>query len=132
MTSGREAGGEGIDLQRNGTMSNSNMIHVNDATFASEVENATGLVMVDFWAEWCAPCRAVAPVLERLADEYDGRVRFAKLNVDEAPMTAAAYGIRSIPTLALFRDGEPVSAIAGAVPQAMLADLIDEQLEPAA
>ena len=110
----------------------SNLIHVDDTTFANEVENATGLVMVDFWAEWCAPCRAVAPVLERLAAEYDGRVRFAKLNVDDAPMTAAAYGIRSIPTLALFRDGEPVSAIAGAVPQAMLANLIDEQLEPAA
>jgi thioredoxin 1 len=111
---------------------NSNLIHVDDATFAHEVENATGLVLVDFWAEWCAPCRAVAPVLERLAAEYDGRVRFAKLNVDAAPTTATAYGIRSIPTLALFRDGKPVSAIAGAVPQAMLANLIDEQLEPAA
>lgn len=111
---------------------NDNMIRVDDANFAAEVEHAPGLVMVDFWAEWCAPCRAVAPVLERLAAEYQGRVRFAKLNVDEAPDTAAAYGIRSIPTLALFRDGQPVGAIAGAVPQAMLADLIDEQLEPAA
>lgn len=110
----------------------SNMIHVDDSTFAAEVENASGLVMVDFWAEWCAPCRAVAPVLERLASEYEGRVRFAKLNVDEAPMTAAAWGIRSIPTLALFRDGKPVRAVAGAVPQTMLAQLIDEQLEPVA
>lgn len=108
------------------------MIRVDDGNFADEIENGTGLVMVDFWAEWCAPCRAVAPVLERLAAEYRGRVRFAKLNVDEAPATAAAYGIRSIPTLALFRDGEPVSAVAGAVPQAMLAQLIDEQLEPVA
>lgn len=111
---------------------NDNMIRVDDGNFAAEVENASGLVMVDFWAEWCAPCRAVAPVLERLAAEYQGRVRFVKLNVDEAPDTAAAYGIRSIPTLALFRDGKPVGAIAGAVPQAMLAELIDEQLEPAA
>jgi thioredoxin 1 len=111
---------------------NDNMIRVDDGNFAAEVENASGLVMVDFWAEWCAPCRAVAPVLERLAADYQGRVRFVKVNVDEAPDTAAAYGIRSIPTLALFRDGQPVGAIAGAVPQAMLADLIDEQLEPAA
>jgi thioredoxin 1 len=111
---------------------NDNMIRVDDGNFAAEVENSSGLVMVDFWAEWCAPCRAVAPVLERLAADYQGRVRFVKVNVDEAPDTAAAYGIRSIPTLALFRDGQPVGAIAGAVPQAMLADLIDEQLEPAA
>jgi len=109
-----------------------NLIHVDDSNFENEVENASGLVMVDFWAAWCAPCRAVAPALERLAGEYDGRVRFAKLNVDEAPKTAAAYGIRSIPTLALFRDGKPVSAVAGAVPQAMLAELIEKQLEPAA
>ena len=111
---------------------NTTMIQLTDANFADEVERASGFVMVDFWAPWCAPCRAVAPTMEALAREYEGRVRFAKLNVDEAPMTAAAYGIRSIPTIALFRDGEPVSAVAGAVPRAMLANLIDEQLQPAA
>lgn len=108
------------------------MIQLTDANFGEQVENAPGFVLVDFWAAWCAPCRAVAPVIEQLAKEYDGRVRFAKLNVDEAPQTAAAYGIRSIPTIALFRDGEPVNGVAGAVPHAYLAALIDEQLQASA
>lgn len=108
------------------------MIKLDDGNFADEVERASGFVMVDFWAAWCAPCRAVAPTLEALARDYEGRVRFGKLNVDDAPMTAAAYGIRSIPTIALFRDGQPVSAVAGAVPRAMLASMIDEHLTQAA
>jgi thioredoxin 1 len=100
-----------------------------DTSFTNEVERGAGLVLVDFWAPWCGPCRMVAPVVERLAERYEGRVRFAKLNVDDAPRTAAAYGIASIPTIALFRDGVPVNGVRGAVPERYLAELIDEELE---
>jgi thioredoxin 1 len=99
-----------------------------DATFRHEVEESDGLVLVDFWAPWCAPCRMVGPIVERLAERYAGRVKVAKLNVDEAPTTAAAYGIRSIPTIALFRDGQPVNGVLGAVPEKDLAAMIEEQL----
>lgn len=107
-----------------------NVIELTDDNFATEVEQSQGVMVVDFWAAWCAPCRAVAPVIEALAREYEGRVRFGKLNVDEAPVTAGAWGIRSIPTLAIFRDGEPVGGVAGAVPKPYLANLIEEQLTP--
>lgn len=105
---------------------------VTDASFADEVEAASGLVVVDFWAPWCGPCRAVAPVIEQLAQEYAGRVRFAKLNVDESPRTAARYGIRSIPTIGVFRDGEPVDGVVGAVPRQQLAGMIEQHLTVAA
>lgn len=99
-----------------------------DDTFAADVENASGLVVVDFWAPWCAPCRIIAPVIEQLSTEYEGRVTFGKLNVDDNPAVAARYGIRSIPTIGVFRDGEPVTGVAGAAPKAMLAKMIDEAL----
>jgi thioredoxin 1 len=99
-----------------------------DETFRTEVTEGEGLVFVDFWAPWCAPCRMVAPVVERLAEKYEGRVRFTKVNVDEAQQTAAMFGIASIPTLALFRDGEPVTGVAGAVPEHHLAAMIDQEL----
>jgi thioredoxin 1 len=104
------------------------VVELTDVTFGTEVEQGEGLVLVDFWAPWCTPCRMVAPVVEKLAQEYDGQVRFGKLNVDEAPETAAAYGIRSIPTLALFRDGAPVEGVLGAVPKAELEKLIRRHL----
>jgi thioredoxin 1 len=83
---------------------------------------------VDFWAPWCAPCRFIAPVIEELAQEYAGRVVFGKLNVDEAPSTAAEYGIRSIPTIGIFQDGVPVDGVVGAVPRAHLAERIEKRL----
>jgi thioredoxin 1 len=104
------------------------ILNVDDGSFENEVLNRDGLVLVDFWAPWCGPCRMVAPVVESLARRYAGRVRFAKLNVDEAPQTASAWGISSIPTLALFRDGQPVNGVLGAVPERHLADMIEEQL----
>ncbi|HEX6558661.1 MAG TPA: thioredoxin [Longimicrobiales bacterium] len=105
------------------------IIELDDASFEQHVENAKGLTFVDFWAPWCAPCRIVAPILEKLAVRYAGRVHFTKLNVDEAPRTAAAYQIGSIPTLAIFKDGEPVTGVAGAVPESFLAEMIEKQLE---
>lgn len=91
--------------------------HVDDATFEREVLEADGPVVVDFWATWCGPCYAVAPELEALAAEYAGEVKVVKVDVDQAPATAGRYGIMSIPTILLFRGGEPVGASVGAKPR---------------
>lgn len=103
-----------------------NVIELQDQTFETEVEGGEGIVVVDFWAPWCAPCRMVAPVIESLAEEYEGRVRFGKLNVDESPGVASRYGIRSIPTIGIFRDGEAVNGVVGAVPKQVLIQAIEE------
>jgi thioredoxin 2 len=92
-------------------------ITVTDGTFAAEVERARLPVVVDMWAPWCGPCRMVAPVIDALAREMAGRVRFAKLNVDENPATASRFGVRSIPTLLVFRGGREVDRIVGALPK---------------
>ncbi len=113
-------------------MGNSAVKHFSDENFAAEVENGTGLVVVDFWAPWCGPCRMVAPIVEQLAQEYAGRVTFGKLNVDESPEVSARYGIRSIPTIGIFKDGEPVDGVIGAVPKQYLAAAIEKQLPVAA
>jgi thioredoxin 1 len=95
---------------------------VTDETFASEVLEARGVpILVDYWAEWCGPCRMVAPVLDELAAESNGRYRIAKLNVDENPRTAAQYNIRSIPTMLVFKDGAVVDRIVGAQPKQAIA-----------
>jgi thioredoxin 1 len=107
---------------------NHGILELVDADFAEEVEQGQGVTVVDFWAPWCGPCRMVAPIIEELAETYEGRVRFAKLNVDDAPETAARYGIRSIPTIGIFRDGEAVGGVVGVVPAARLGALIDEHL----
>jgi thioredoxin 1 len=104
------------------------VVELTDASFPVVVEEGQGLSVVDFWAPWCGPCRFIAPVIEELAAEYDGRVRFAKLNVDDAPHTASEYGIRSIPTIAIFRDGSAVDGVVGVVPKAQLAALIEKHL----
>jgi thioredoxin 1 len=95
-------------------------VAVTDATFEEEVLEADQPVLVDFWAEWCAPCLAIAPMVEELADEYDGLLKVVKLNADENPNTMQAYGILGIPTLILFKDGEPVERLAGFMPKERL------------
>ena len=95
-------------------------VTVSDATFAAEIERSPLPVLVDMWAPWCGPCRLIAPVIDQLAKEMAGRVRFAKLNVDENPATAAKYGIMSIPTLMLFKNGELASRQVGAAPKQKL------------
>lgn len=101
---------------------------VTDATFDQDVVKAQQPVMVDFWAPWCGPCRMVAPVVEELAEEYDGKVAFVKLNTDDNPATAARYGIRSIPTLLVFKGGEPVGQIVGFRPKSDLRKRLDAAL----
>ena len=101
---------------------------VTDATFEQEVVQAPRPVMVDFWAPWCGPCKMVAPIVEELAEEYDGKVNFVKLNTDDNPATAARYGIRSIPTLLVFKEGQPVGQIIGFRPKSDLRRRLDAAL----
>lgn len=92
-------------------------LDVTDATFHSEILDFPGPVLIDCWAPWCGPCRTVGPIIEQLAGQYAGRVRIAKLNVDENPQTASRYSIRSIPTMLLFKNGDLVNTLVGALPK---------------
>ena len=103
-------------------------IDIDDKNFEDEVLKADKPVIVDFWAPWCGPCRAVAPILEELSEEYEGKIAFTRLNVDEAPQNASRYGISAIPTLLVFKDGKPVSQIVGFRPKAELKKTLDEVL----
>ena len=98
---------------------------VTDANFASDVLQADTPVLVDFWAEWCAPCRKVELVLEEIANEMGDKVRIVKMNIDENPETARTYRVMSVPTLTVFKDGEPVQSVAGAKPKSDLVRLIE-------
>jgi thioredoxin 1 len=98
---------------------------VTDATFEEEVKNSTIPVVVDFWAEWCGPCKMIGPALEELSEEYAGKIKIAKINVDENPTSPQVLGVRGIPALFMFKDGEVVSNKTGAAPKSALQDWIN-------
>jgi thioredoxin 1 len=105
-----------------------NIIHVSDESFEQEVLQSDKPVLIDYWAEWCGPCKMIAPVLDEVASEYSDKVRVAKLNIDDNPATPPKYGIRSIPTLMLFKNGEVEATNVGAVSKAQLIAFLDENI----
>ena len=107
---------------------NSEITQLSDDSFAGEVEQGKGLVVVDFWAEWCGPCRAIAPILEQLATSYAGKMKVAKLDVDQHPRTPMKFNVRSIPTMLFFKDGKHVDTVVGAVPKPALEARIQKHL----
>jgi len=104
------------------------MMNVTDASFEADVLKAAGPVLVDFWAEWCGPCRQIAPALEDLAKDLDGKVTVAKLNIDENPATPGKYGVRGIPTLMIFKDGQVAATKIGALPKSKLYEWVESSL----
>ena len=105
-----------------------NIVHVSDDSFDQDVLKAEGPVLVDFWAEWCGPCKMIAPVLEELADEYGEKLKVCKMDVDANPDTAPKYGIRGIPTLILFNNGELAGTKVGALSRSQLTEFIDSAI----
>lgn len=103
-------------------------INVNDANFEAEVIRSAEPVLVDFWAEWCGPCRMIGPVIEEIAKEYQGRLKVCKVNVEEAPLAASTYGIISIPAIMLFKGGNIVQKVVGAVPKGSLVAMINSNI----
>jgi len=104
------------------------IVHVTDDSFEQEVLKSAGPVLVDYWAEWCGPCKMIAPVLEEISKEYTGKLKIAKLNIDENPATPPKYGIRGIPTLMLFKNGHVEATKVGAVSKSQLSAFIDGNL----
>ena len=101
---------------------------VRDASFDGDVLKGDGAILVDFWAEWCGPCKTIAPALEEIAKEMDGRVTVAKINIDDNPLTPQKYGVRGIPTLMLFKDGQVAATKVGAVAKSQLQDWVESVL----
>ena len=106
------------------------MVQITDDNFETEVIRSNLPVLIDFWAPWCGPCKSIAPVIEELAREYDGRIKVAKLNVDENPATPSRYAVRGIPNLLILKGGTVKEQIVGAVPKARLVDAIERALAP--
>lgn len=102
------------------------LLHVTDGNFEEEILKSSTPALVDFWAAWCGPCRTVGPVVEELAGEYGNKVKIAKLNVDDNKQTPSKYGVRGIPTLMLFKNGQVVDQIVGAVPKSKIKELLDK------
>jgi thioredoxin 1 len=105
---------------------NANYVNVTDSSFDDEILKSDIPALVDFWAEWCGPCRTVGPIVEELAGEYEGKIKVAKLNVDNNKQTPTRYGVRGIPTLILFKGGQVVDQIVGAVPKNRIKELLDK------
>jgi thioredoxin 1 len=104
------------------------IVHVSDDSFDQEVLQSDKPVLVDFWAEWCGPCKMIAPILDEIADEYDGRIKVAKLDIDDNPQTPPKYGIRGIPTLMLFKNGEVEATKVGALSKSQLTAFLDQNI----
>lgn len=104
------------------------VLHVSDSDFNETVLKASGPVLVDYWAEWCGPCKMIAPILDEIAKDYDGKLTVAKINIDENPQTPQHYGVRGIPTLMLFKNGEVEATKVGALSKSQLAAFIDSNL----
>jgi thioredoxin 1 len=101
---------------------------VTDVTFEAEVLHSDKPVVLDFWAEWCAPCRAISPIIKQLAEDYDGRVKIVKMNIDENPETPGKYGVRAIPTVLAFQGGQVVAQLQGARPKAAFEEMVQKLL----
>ncbi len=109
-------------------MSSEKIVHLTDSSFDTDVLKAEGVTLVDFWAEWCGPCKMIAPILDEIAEEYAGKLTIAKLNIDDNPETAPKYGIRGIPTLLLFKAGEVVATKVGALSKGQLKEFLNANL----
>src|SRR5579864_3160920 len=109
-------------------MANDKVLHVTDSNFEAEVLKSDKPVLIDFWAPWCGPCKAIAPAVEELATEYDGRLKVVKMNVDDNPQTPARYGVRGIPNLLIIKGGQVKEQIIGAVPKGTLVKAVDNAI----